>query len=62
MVARAQNLGKDDTSAHASADAVRQADALREPPFSLLSALVRLLARQAAREAFRAVPREGDGR
>jgi hypothetical protein len=56
MIARAQNLGKDDTSVHAPTDTARQPDALREPPVSPLSALVKLLARQAAREAFMSVP------
>jgi hypothetical protein len=58
MEARAQHHGKDDTSAHAPADTTRQPDARREPPVNPLSALVKLLARQAAREAFMAVPHE----
>jgi hypothetical protein len=60
MNARTQHHGTEDRSAHAPTGGARQADALHEPPVGPLSALVKLLARQAAREAFRTAPRKGD--
>jgi hypothetical protein len=59
MEVRAQHHGKDGAPARAHTEPVRQPDAPREPPVSALFVLVKLLARQAAREAFMTAPRDG---